>query len=281
MGEVRILDNLFMQRIRHVFVKSEARPNLSLINFSLFKVDIPFKVDMPKYRRKRSSPRTRPRRRGRKRTYRRRRYSSRLPTTLVPSTKVVTLRYCQDVTIDGTIGGPGTYQFRANSIFDPDYTGVGHQPLGRDQWAQYYDHYIVIGAKITATFHSRGSGSTATSYVGVALTDAVNQIDTDYQTAVERNNYHLTFLGQADSGRPVVHMSKTYSPKRFFGIKDIGDNQLRLGAKQEANPTEDIYFVLMSYAATPVLGTDPLAVGVSVVISYIVRFTERRRIVGS
>lgn len=33
--------------------------------------------------------------------------------------------------------------FRANSIFDPDRTGVGHQPLGHDQLLPMYERYIV------------------------------------------------------------------------------------------------------------------------------------------
>jgi len=34
--------------------------------------------------------------------------------------------------------------FRMNSIFDPDYTGTGHQPFFRDMWASQYDYYTVI-----------------------------------------------------------------------------------------------------------------------------------------
>lgn len=46
----------------------------------------------------------------------------------------------------GNIGGTGNfrvYQFRANSIFDPDYTGVGHQPRGHDQYANFFRTYRV------------------------------------------------------------------------------------------------------------------------------------------
>lgn len=41
-------------------------------------------------------------------------------------------------------GGGDNYAFRTNSIYDPDYTGGGHQPLMRDLWASQYDYYTVL-----------------------------------------------------------------------------------------------------------------------------------------
>jgi hypothetical protein len=40
------------------------------------------------------------------------------------------------------------YQFRLNSLFDPDLTSAGHQPLGRDQWALLYNSYVVLSVRI-------------------------------------------------------------------------------------------------------------------------------------
>ena len=42
-------------------------------------------------------------------------------------------------------GSASTYQaFRMSGIFDPDRTGVGHQPFFRDMWASQYDYFSVI-----------------------------------------------------------------------------------------------------------------------------------------
>lgn len=40
-------------------------------------------------------------------------------------------------------------QFRGNSIFDPDYSGVGGQPTGYTQLNALYNHYKVFAARIT------------------------------------------------------------------------------------------------------------------------------------
>lgn len=55
-------------------------------------------------------------------------------------------RYCQSIemftaNITGLVGSQ--YAFRLNSLFDPDITGVGHQPLGFDQMKLFYAKYVV------------------------------------------------------------------------------------------------------------------------------------------
>lgn len=53
-------------------------------------------------------------------------------------------KYAQSFSIS-TSGTPtGLYQFNLNSMFDPDRSGVGHQPYGRDQYATLYNRYRVI-----------------------------------------------------------------------------------------------------------------------------------------
>jgi len=58
--------------------------------------------------------------------------------------------------------------FNINSTFDPDRTGVGHQPNGRDNMAAIYNKYRVHGCKITVQF----SATSASAYV--AMVSAVN-----------------------------------------------------------------------------------------------------------
>ncbi len=43
--------------------------------------------------------------------------------------------------------------FALNSIFDPEQSGVGHQPYGRDQLAPLYLNYIVTSAIVSIEFY--------------------------------------------------------------------------------------------------------------------------------
>lgn len=51
-------------------------------------------------------------------------------------------------------GGGAPWAFRTNSIYDPDYTGAGHQPLMRDLWASQYDYYTVLACHYHLEFYN-------------------------------------------------------------------------------------------------------------------------------
>ena len=51
-------------------------------------------------------------------------------------------------------GGGVPWAFRTNSIYDPDYTGTGHQPLMRDLWASQYDYYTVLACHYHLEFYN-------------------------------------------------------------------------------------------------------------------------------
>ena len=50
-----------------------------------------------------------------------------------------------------------TFGFNLNSIFDPNRTGVGHQPYGHDTLAALYNRYRVIACSWNLSFYSGGS----------------------------------------------------------------------------------------------------------------------------
>lgn len=47
--------------------------------------------------------------------------------------------------------GPEWQIYRGNSIYDPDYTGVGSQPLFYDQLITVYNRYRIFGCKLVVT----------------------------------------------------------------------------------------------------------------------------------
>lgn len=71
-----------------------------------------------------------------------------------PAHKMYNLRYTQNFQLaTGAVGLYGLQQaFNINSLFDPDSTGVGHQPYGYDALQLAYNKYKVIGATIELTY---------------------------------------------------------------------------------------------------------------------------------
>lgn len=63
------------------------------------------------------------------------------------------------------------YQFRLNSLFDPNLTGTGHQPKGFDQLAALYNRYRVYAAKYRLTFAQ--TSNAIPLYCGAAPTNTL------------------------------------------------------------------------------------------------------------
>lgn len=71
-----------------------------------------------------------------------------------PDRLIVKLPYSENIVLStGTSGQGMTYTWNLNSIYDPNRTGVGHQPLGYDQWNTFYNKYRVfkVAYELTAT----------------------------------------------------------------------------------------------------------------------------------
>lgn len=68
-----------------------------------------------------------------------------------PETYRTTLVYNEGITIDPAAGGTAYYSFNANSLYDPNYTGTGHQPLYYDNLTAIYGRWRVRKCYITVT----------------------------------------------------------------------------------------------------------------------------------
>lgn len=65
-----------------------------------------------------------------------------------------------------------TKEFNANSLFDPDETGIGGQPMWRDQWAGIYGRYFVRKFTIQARIHVTALNNASGGYIFVENYDA-------------------------------------------------------------------------------------------------------------
>lgn len=84
------------------------------------------------------------------------------PPHLYNNNYTVRLTYCDTFLHDLDPGAASSQVFRMNSIYDPDYSNVGHQPICRDLWASMYNYYTVLQADYE--FHFYNGTITTTSY---------------------------------------------------------------------------------------------------------------------
>lgn len=110
--------------------------------------------------RRRSTRRTRRPRTYKRKALRRARRSNKTtirnsrPATVISDRFITKMKYADRYqTGFAGQGLTGVYVFNLNSTFDPDRTGTGHQPWGRDQLAQLYHRYRVFAVSWRVTFY--------------------------------------------------------------------------------------------------------------------------------
>lgn len=157
----------------------------------------------------------------------------------MPTQRVAKLKYCQVNALTSTTGILNEQRFSANNIYDPDITGGGHQPMGHDQWLALFNHYVVLGSKITMKFCD--SDNTVTpAHVGLYLSDGKTlSYSTGYEYIEARKGQYRMMV--PNQGKALILRNK-FSAKKFFNVKDVKDNTMRLGAAMGASPTEQAYY---------------------------------------
>ncbi len=177
------------------------------------------------------------------------------------------------ITLDAAAGLLADYVYSANGIFDPNITGVGHQPLGFDEIKNMYDHYVVIGCRIVSTFINVGSD---TMQVGISLKDNATAVQA-LTDLIENGSGKTSTLGPFGSSSDSKTISMNVNPNRFLGRSHpLSDPELK-GAS-DSNPVEQAYLHVWAGAVT---GDNPSAIQVSNYLEYTVIWLEPVQLVGS
>jgi len=136
------------------------------------------------------------------------------------------LRYCDTIAWVG--GAQASNTFRLNSIYDPDLSGTGHQPMYHDTLALVYGKYRVLGAKIKVVFAMRSPPSLALAEYSPTVVGIVTSANSSFLSIgsnqlMEQNNNNTQILSDKSSGASVVTCYQSYVPNRDIGNGTIDD----------------------------------------------------------
>jgi hypothetical protein len=188
---------------------------------------------------------------------------ARQPGIVFPSHLRRTLRYVDRVELTSTSGGHAYYQFRANSLFDPDLSGTGHQPRYFDQLCSAtgpYTTYRVHGCSVRlcvvpsdSAIWNVAAGFTDSSTLSAGISGA--GLDLAY---AELPGW-IGWLMPLASGP-----SHTMTFKALMGqIHNVPESAIKIddqyAAAYNANPVDTAYFNIVGNTAA---STDTLTVGV-------------------
>lgn len=213
-------------------------------------------------------------RRFRKKMFRKMRKYGSAPRQWYPlgRTQSARLRYVETIVLNPEAGVCGDYIFKANGMYDANYSGGGHQPYGFDQMMVFYKNWTVIGSKITIKL----AGTQVSEYwAGVTLRATDANLGGQYLTQLlESPEHHLRMIYNNSD----AHLMKgsnigcKFSAKKFFTAKTsalISDAQYQ-GDKNKDPDTGAYYHVILCPANTGDLVSQPI----TVIIDYYAIFTK-------
>jgi len=193
-----------------------------------------------------------------------------------PKQRVITLKYvCFYELPPDNSGSFSYYSFRANSIYDPEVATGGHQPMGADQWGQFYDHYTVIGSKISVTASQHGN-NTAPGLWGTMCTTNPSLSQYSNPTGIMESGTGKWKQFQVGNNAPRAGtVSVGYSAKSIWNLQSVKDNQDEIGAFWGADPSRAAYFHVWS-ALNPATTGNTSALTLAVTIYYRVLLAQPR-----
>jgi len=191
----------------------------------------------------------------------------------LPPTAIRKFKYAGQFNVNPAVGVTAGYVFRANSLYDPDVTGVGHQPYGFDQMMEHYNHYEVLEACIRV----RGF-PTIDSYgftLGIKLDDNGSAGAGTIEACMEQPGWNWTDGNGDGAGRSIM-VSQTFDAKKFFGDK-YGDRDT--WGTVATNPLDMAFFIVMLCPITSLQDLPQMPFLAE--IEYVVKLHEPKEVVQS
>lgn len=184
------------------------------------------------------------------------------------------LRYSTSISLTATAGAVATYVFRANDLFDPDFTSTGHQPMGFDQLMLWYNHFCVLRSRIRIVVRNAGFTTGTIAIRQDASSTPITVID----RIIEDGGLVYAMIGYKGDSIGVTQLSMEMNIAKLQGLSPsaiTADPTLR--GDVATSPTELSYFHIQLWdtlAATPV-------VQVEVVLEQQATFLEPRDVTES
>lgn len=197
------------------------------------------------------------------------------------NSQIVKMRYCQQVQLNpaSTAGSTASIIYSANSIFSPNVTNSvnvaapsPHKPMGFSTWSSIYNHYLVLGSRMTVQMIPNNNVNPLVS--GGIATIMVQDTSTSLAvgtTVFESGRANFKYIPPSGIDRAIV-LRKSVNVRKFFNVRDLRDSIDNYGALMTASPDEQVYYDLQFFPVdTTVAGVaGPLCL---ITIDYIVLMT--------
>jgi len=153
--------------------------------------------------------------------------------------------YDTPLNLGPSAGAVSVYVFRANSVYDPDFTGTGATVIGYTQAAALYGRYRVLNASMHVSFVNL---STATPLTCFIVANPVTTIGVNIQQILSQRFVWYKSVSASNSAGCVEH-EISVPIHRIYGVPAAQvRNEDDFAAITGTNPNNGVYFHVGAYA---------------------------------
>lgn len=181
----------------------------------------------------------------------------------MPSRLSTQLVYFEQVNMPSAI--TSDYVFKANGMYDPNLTGVGHQPRGFDEIMALYDHFYVTAASIRVAFTNTATAVGDEGVVSISASDGSGTAST-LTDALESNTVVWSVVGVSGQSKQKILSLGPLTTRQQVSITD----ESSLKGSSSADPSELWFYHLVAHRHDG--GTVSMVADVQ--ITYFVTFLE-------
>lgn len=178
------------------------------------------------------------------------------------------LRYVEWKNFGGSYN-PNAQVYRINSLFDPDLTGTGHQPMYFDQIAQIYQKYLVYYFVVKMSIQNQAATGT-----DIAYTFSDTDVSASSVQMLAETKFGQSLAVNTSTGQPVVYRRAAMPLNKLHGQRGL-DQDTSEYALITANPTDVAVFIFKAIASD---GATTLNLNVKFELTYYCKFKEQYEI---
>lgn len=178
----------------------------------------------------------------------------------IPARFITKSKYAEAVTVPAT--GMAVYRWRLNSLYDPNFSGVGHRPHGVASLSTLYNRYRVISCKYVISCISDDYNI---QFAALPSNDTAALIN---NVSEARENPRCKYAVQNPGGTLKVLKGKVYIPALMGRNKSqyMADDNYQ--ATFGANPAENAYLNIFAQGLN-----DDITTNVNATINVLLEYT--------
>lgn len=212
----------------------------------------------------------------RKRSYGKKKYRSykrfkRIKQVGTPDAMNFKLRYSDHYTHTHTSGAIQLWNFRANSVYDPDITYTGHSPQYFTEYSGLFQRYIVKAFKAEVTFTNLTAAVPVTCMI---IPTAEDETETNNNDLIELPRCKSVMIAPVDSQGCTRTLKMYFKIKSIFGVPKL-EPELDYSSTITTNPNQTAYFKIYTNSSNQ---GSTSSVAIQVKLTYYGKFYKRQQL---